>query len=153
MFKLAHPWLRFYLLDHLNRPLMFLAKQCSGADLGGGSRGCAPPPPPPEMTCGFLIQLVFCKKKKMWFIGVKVEQETSAPPPKKTLDPHPNCCNAVLHESGRCESSRVASPLVCARYFSQCSRFLFCGFNRTVSLIHCRCIHRQLLRRKSWLPS
>ena len=26
---------------------------------------------PPEMTCGFLIQLVFCEKKKtMWFIGV-----------------------------------------------------------------------------------
>ena len=32
---------------------------------------------PPEMTCGFLIQLV------LWFIGVEVEQETSAPPPKK----------------------------------------------------------------------
>ena len=43
---------------------------------------------PPEMTCGFLIQLVFCKKKIMWFIGVEVEQETSAPtPPKKILDP------------------------------------------------------------------
>ena len=38
------------------------------------------------MTCGFLIQLVFCKKKKKkttWFIGVEVEQETSAPHPKK----------------------------------------------------------------------
>ena len=56
------------------------------------------------MTCGFLIQLVACvqtspppsgknrergqlvfcqKKKTMWFIGVEVEQETSAPPPKK----------------------------------------------------------------------
>ena len=53
----------------------------SGADLGGGCRGCAPFPP--EMTCGFLIQLVFSKKKTMWFIGVEVEQETSAPPPKK----------------------------------------------------------------------
>ena len=43
-----------------------------------------PHPPPHEMTCGFLIQLVFCKKKKtMWFIDVEVEQETSAPPPKK----------------------------------------------------------------------
>ena len=52
----------------------------SGADLGGGCRGCAPPPPP-EMTCGFLIQLVFCQT--MWFIGVEVEQEKSAPPPKK----------------------------------------------------------------------
>ena len=40
-------------------------------------------PPPPEMTCGFLIQLVFCQKKTMWFIGVEVEQETSAPSPKK----------------------------------------------------------------------
>ena len=26
---------------------------------------------------------VFCKKKTMWFIGVEVDQETSAPPPKK----------------------------------------------------------------------
>ena len=36
---------------------------------------------PPGMTCGFLIQLVFCQT--MWFIGVEVEQEKSAPPPKK----------------------------------------------------------------------
>ena len=42
---------------------------------------------PPEMTCGFLIQLVFCRKKTMWFIGVEVEQEMSAPPLKKVLDP------------------------------------------------------------------
>ena len=54
----------------------------------GGSRGRVQgvrtlPPPLPEMTCGFLIQLVFCKKKTMWFIGVEVEQETSAPPPEK----------------------------------------------------------------------
>ena len=33
----------------------------AGADLGGGCRGCTPPLL--EMTCGFLIQLVFCKKK------------------------------------------------------------------------------------------
>ena len=51
------------------------------ADLGGGCRGCTPPPP--EMTCDFLIKLVFCRKKNMWFIGVKVEQEKSAPPPQK----------------------------------------------------------------------
>ena len=57
----------------------------------GGSRGrvqwvrTPPPPTPAELTCGFLIQLIFCKKRKktMWFIGVVVEQETSAPPPKK----------------------------------------------------------------------
>ena len=58
----------------------------TGADLGGGCRGGAPPPSP-EMSCGFLIQLVFCKQETMWFIGVEVEQETSAPPPKKILDP------------------------------------------------------------------
>ena len=34
------------------------------------------------MTCGFLIQLVLWKKT-MWFVGVEVEQETSAPPPEK----------------------------------------------------------------------
>ena len=51
----------------------------------GGSRGRVQGvrTPPPKMTCGFLIQLVFCKKKTMWFIGVEVEQETSAPPPEK----------------------------------------------------------------------
>ena len=38
-------------------------------------------PPPPEMTCDFSNS---AKKKTMWFIGVEVEQETSAPPPKKS---------------------------------------------------------------------
>ena len=35
----------------------------SGADLGGCA-GCVHPPPPPHLrvTCGFLIQLVFCIK-------------------------------------------------------------------------------------------
>ena len=48
----------------------------------GGSRGRVQGVrTPPEMTCGFLIQLVFCQT--MWFIGVEVEQEKSAPPPKK----------------------------------------------------------------------
>ena len=54
----------------------YLCFAFAGADLGGGCRGCAPPPPPPEMTGSLLIQLVFCKKKKVWFAGVEVEQET-----------------------------------------------------------------------------
>jgi len=33
----------------------------SGADLGGGCRVCTLPPPP-RVTCGLLIQLVFCIK-------------------------------------------------------------------------------------------
>ena len=55
----------FVFLD-IVRPGVF--KEWAGADLGGGCRGCAPPP-------------------EMWFIGVEVEQETNAPPPKKILDP------------------------------------------------------------------
>ena len=46
-----------------NLALIFYSEDKTGADLGGGCRGCTPPPP--EMTCGFLIQLVFCKKKKL----------------------------------------------------------------------------------------
>ena len=53
------------------------------------------PPPYPERTCGFLIQLVFSKKKTIWFIGVEVEQETSAPPLKKILDPPLTQLNAL----------------------------------------------------------
>ena len=56
-----------------------------GADLGGGCRGCAPPLPRDDLrfsnTTGIL------QKKTMWFIGVEVEQETSAPLLKKILDP------------------------------------------------------------------
>ena len=73
----------FPLLDPLKRP-------CSKTYIGcrGGSRGRVQRvrTPPPGMTCGFIIQLVCCpppKKITMWFIGVEVQQETSAPPPKK----------------------------------------------------------------------
>ena len=71
-----------------------LPNYSTGAALGGGCRGCAPPP---EMTCGFLIQLVFCKKiKTMWFIGVEVEQETSAAPPKKNPGTAPATAMAIF---------------------------------------------------------
>ena len=42
-------------------------------------------PPPPEMTCGFLIQLVFCQKKNyvVYWCWSRADPETSAPPPKK----------------------------------------------------------------------
>ena len=54
---------------------MYMRVIGTGADLGGGGRvpgGGAPPPPPP----GFLIQLVFCKKKTLWFIDVEVKYKT-----------------------------------------------------------------------------
>ena len=64
-----------------------LQSQTRGQIQGEGAGGAHPP----EMTYGFLIQLLFCEKKKktMWFIGVEVEQETSAPPPKKIPGPAP----------------------------------------------------------------
>ena len=50
--------------------------------------GAHPSPPPPlrddlrfSNTTGIL------QKKTIWFIGVEVEQDTSAHPPKKILDP------------------------------------------------------------------
>ena len=55
----------------------------TGADLGGGCRGCAPPPPPLDDMRFSNTTGILPTKKTMWFIGVEVEQETSAPPPKK----------------------------------------------------------------------
>ena len=76
---MGYDWLNNNKLESV--PAKGGSRQLTGADLGRGCRGCAPSP---EMTYGFLIQLVFCRKKKtMWFIGVEVEQESSAPPPKK----------------------------------------------------------------------
>ena len=65
-----------------------------------GAGGPPPPPPPlPEMTCGFPIQPVFCQKKTKWFIGVEIEQETSAPPPK--INPGSAPANASLRTGVR----------------------------------------------------
>ena len=52
-----------------------------GADLGEGAGG-APPPPRGDLRFSNTTGIPH-KKKTMWFIGVEVEQETSAPPPKK----------------------------------------------------------------------
>ena len=51
----------------------------SVADLGGGCRGCVPP----RDNLRFSNTTGILPKKTMRFIGVEVEQETSAPPPKK----------------------------------------------------------------------
>ena len=64
-------YLLYIFFDRKGISFVYLPSKIAGADLEGGCRG-------------FLIQLVLCQKKKaMWFIGVEVEQETSAPPPKK----------------------------------------------------------------------
>ena len=50
--------------------------------LGVGAGGARPPPPRDELRFSNTIGIL-PPKKTMWFIGVEVEQETSAPPPKK----------------------------------------------------------------------
>ena len=65
---------------------------CSGADLGGGCRGCAPPPPPCD-DLRFSNSTGILQKKTMWFIGVEVQQETSAPPPRKNPGSAPGANN------------------------------------------------------------
>ena len=70
------------------------------------------------MTCGFLIQPDnwYSAKKKMWFIGVEEEQETSAPPPKKNPGPAP-----VLDAKGPFGDTVFKNP---ARYVSMQKRGL-----------------------------
>ena len=51
---------------------------------------------PPEMTSGFLITNV----QTMWFIGVEVDQETSASRPKKNPGSAPDNNNLVITIAG-----------------------------------------------------
>ena len=56
---------------------------------GGKVKEVPTPPPPPEITSGFLIQLVFCKKEK----------KPCAQPPKKNLGSTLKgciCCGSIL---------------------------------------------------------
>ena len=56
-----------------------------GGGGGGGGGGGPPPPPPPRDDLRFsnTTGILLLQKKTMWFIGVEVDQETSATPPKK----------------------------------------------------------------------
>ena len=58
-----------YVLLQFLKGYFSLLSCITGADLGGRCRGCTPPPP--EMTCGFLIQLVFCQKKLCGLLVLK----------------------------------------------------------------------------------
>ena len=82
---------------YLNKKIKVLRKKklSSGADLGGGCRGCAPSPPWDDLWFSNTTGILQKKEKTMWFIGVEVEQETSAPPPKK----NPGSAPAVTIDS------------------------------------------------------
>ena len=54
----------------------------AGGARGGGGGGAPPPPPRDDLRFSNTTGILH-KKKTMWFTGVEVEQETSAPHPKK----------------------------------------------------------------------
>ena len=83
---------------------------CTGADLGGGCRGCpARPPPPPKRTCGFLIQLVLCKKKICGLLVLKYSKRRVSPLLKKSwICP---CC--IKSDCWVCRDACVAAKQVC----------------------------------------
>ena len=61
--------------------------QLQGRIQGEGVGG-AHPPPRDDLRFSYSTGILQ-KKKTMWFIGVQVEQETSAPPPKKNAESAP----------------------------------------------------------------
>ena len=56
---------------------------CNQGWVQGEGAGSAHPPPSWDDLQFSNTTGILQKKKAMWFIGVEVEQETSAPPPKK----------------------------------------------------------------------
>ena len=89
----------------------------AGADLGVGCWGCArppppgggggflglggggaPPPPPLKWPAVFQYNWYSAKNIYMWFIGVEIEQETSAPPPKKNPGSAPGLGRFILRK-------------------------------------------------------
>ena len=52
------------------------------------------PPPLPRDDLRFSNTTGIPQKKTMWFIGVEVQQETSAPPPKK----NPGSAPVITHK-------------------------------------------------------
>ena len=58
-------------------------------------------PPPPRDDVQFSNATSILPKKTMWFIGVEVERETSAPPPKKNPGSAPELSHYTIKESWR----------------------------------------------------
>ena len=53
-----------------------ICNNVSGWAMGRVQGMRSPPPPTPEMTCGFLIQLMFCQKKLCGLLAVELKHET-----------------------------------------------------------------------------
>ena len=72
-------------------------------------RGCAsPPPPPPEMTWGFLIQLVFCEKKKLCDLLVLKQSKRRVHP---LLRKNPGSVSASLRQSKKQRQQEIQTQM------------------------------------------
>ena len=74
--------------------------------------------PPPRDNLRFSNTTGILQKKTMWFIGVKVEQVTSAPPPKKKLWIRPCRSSRSILVSGRPHETNDPRALraICKNY-------------------------------------
>ena len=97
--------MRFYLDTIVSRhclthSLVLRKEQCRILKSRGGSRGRVQGvhTPPPRDNLRFSNTIGILPKKTMWFIGAEVEQEMSAPPPRKNPGSAPEIKN--LNDSG-----------------------------------------------------
>ena len=113
----------------------------AGADLGRGCRGCAPSPPPRDdlrfsNATGILQKK---KKKTLWFIGVEVEQETSAPLLKKNPESAPGTVSCELFTLGwnNLITMSCFNPVIVVFLLSFSPRLarLFCGQGSMVTCV------------------
>ena len=83
----------------------------------------------------------------MWFIGVEVEQETSAPLPKKILDP------PLMRQLSSATSSQnmLADAMSSPGLLDCCSFSLVTAYSIDVILPNIRNILQMLLVNSSWL--
>ena len=85
------------LIRFIHSPLIITTKNShTGADLGGGCRGCAPPPPPWDDLRFSNTTGILQKMKNYVVYWCWIAQETSAPPPKKNPGSAPATYAIVL---------------------------------------------------------
>ena len=131
----------------------------------GGSRGRVQGVrTPPEMTCGFLIQLVFCqkKKKKLVYWCWSQEQETSAPPPKRNPgsapDVNPNSrFEELIDREFYCKDNLTSAIDSEAHTRSMCNHLLWRKWDQDTRFTtnfssNLICANPSVFQ-KSWVPS
>ena len=85
------PDLRLIQIRRTSHVPNLMHKLCYRGGSRGKVQGVRTPPFPPEMTCGFLIQLVFCKKKYIYICGLLERSKRGVHPLLKTILDWPLC--------------------------------------------------------------